>query len=126
MCDLKCLKNEARKWFSEANRLLLERGAPSLGGFDSHAQFVETTEVGVCVIVNVSNSFVICFHANDSAKGVDVLMSVNQGPEGLGSHKAAVLTNVLTNVHLQGFTRLCIGSPFVVEDGSIVCVEDIT
>lgn len=124
--ELKTLSNGARKWFAEANRLLEERGAPSMGGFDTHAQFVEKTEVGVCIIVNVSNAFVLCFHApRTSNKEVEVMLSVNQGPEGLGSHKAAVLTNVLTSVEVRGFMRMCIGSPFKITEEGMVCVEDI-
>lgn len=125
--ELKTLSTGARKWFAEANRLLEERGAPSMGGFDSHAQFVEKTEVGVCIIVNVANAFVLCFHApRKGVKDVEVMLSVNQGPEGLGSHKAAVLSNVLTSVEMRGFLKMCIGSPFKITEEGMVCVEDIS
>lgn len=111
-------------WFDAVNAALESKGAPSLGTPDAHQMFFEETEEGECLVVNISNAFVLCFHNVTTKPVLEVMLSVNRGAGSLSAHKSAVLTNILTSTKVNNFSQLCIGAPFEIVDGVMVCSDN--
>lgn len=116
----KRLVARAQVWFTAVNALLEAKGAPSLGAPDAHRIFFEETEEGECLIVNISNAFVLCFYNVTAKPVIEVMLSVNRSEGCMSPHKTAVLTNVLTSAKVNNFSQLCVGAPFEIVDGVMI------